>query len=326
MDFNRQNIFQATSAKTAVWDAGLRAYMLKVYNYMATGVLLTGIISLISFKMSVVTDSAGTIASFTSFGNAIFFSGLKWVIMLAPLAIVFYMSFGINKMSAAKAQTVFWIFASLMGLSLSWILLVYTGVSVARVFFITSATFGAMSIYGYTTKRDLTKFGSFLMMGLIGIIIASLVNIFMKSSMMYFVISIIGVLVFVGLTAYDTQKIKNMYLVSDSGELMGKKATALIAAEAGGINGTLPFIVSAYTGLPVIDADGMGRAFPELQMCTFGVYGVNCSPVIVRDEKDNEMVVDAENNHASEMFARVICMQMGTKSEICLVVDNDKKN
>ena len=175
-----------------------------------------------------------------------------------------------------------------------------------------------MSIYGYTTKRDLTKLGSFLMMGLFGIIIASLVNIFMKSTMMYFVISIIGVLVFVGLTAYDTQKIKNMYLVSDSGELMGKKATALIAAEAGGINGTLPFIVSAYTGLPVIDADGMGRAFPELQMCTFGVYGVNCSPVIVRDEKDNEMVVDAENNHASEMFARVICMQMGTKSEICL--------
>ena len=123
--------------------------------------------------------------------------------MLAPLGIVFYMSFGINKMSAAKAQTVFWIFAALMGLSLSWILLVYTGVSVARVFFITSATFGAMSIYGYTTKRDLTKLGSFLMMGLIGIIIASIVNIFMKSTMMYFVISIIGVLIFVGLTAYD---------------------------------------------------------------------------------------------------------------------------
>ena len=224
MDFNGQNIFQATSAKTAVWDAGLRAYMLTVYNYMATGVLLTGIISLISFKMSVGTDSAGTIASFTSFGNAIFFSGLKWVIMLAPLAIVFYMSFGINKMSAAKAQTVFWIFASLMGLSLSWILLVYTGVSVARVFFITSATFGAMSIYGYTTKRDLTKLGSFLMMGLIGIIIASLVNIFLKSAMMYFVISILCVLIFVGLTAYDTQKIKNMYLATDDSETSGKKA------------------------------------------------------------------------------------------------------
>ena len=123
MEFNRNNILNrsTTAQKTVVMDEGLRAYMLKVYNYMATGVLLTGIISLISFKMSVVTDSAGTIASFTSFGNAIFFSGLKWVIMLAPLAIVFYMSFGINKMSAAKAQTVFWVFASLMGLSLSLI-------------------------------------------------------------------------------------------------------------------------------------------------------------------------------------------------------------
>tara|TARA_B100001741_G_scaffold310771_1_gene310653 strand:+ start:663 stop:1418 length:756 start_codon:yes stop_codon:yes gene_type:complete len=225
MDFNRQNIFQATTAKkTVVWDEGLRSYMLKVYNYMATGVLLTGIIALLSFKSSVVTDASGTIISFTSFGNALFFSGLKWIVMLAPLGIVFYMSFGINKMSSAKAQTVFWIFAALMGLSLSWILLVYTGVSVARVFFISSATFGAMSLYGYTTKRDLTKFGSFLFMGLIGIIIASLVNIFLKSSMMYFVISILGVLIFVGLTAYDTQKIKNMYLSSDSGEVIGKKA------------------------------------------------------------------------------------------------------
>ena len=224
MDFNRQNIFQATSAKTAVWDAGLRAYMLKVYNYMATGVLLTGIISLISFKLSADISASGQIIALKPYGNAIFNSGLKWVIMLAPLAVIFYMSFGINKMSTGKAQTVFWIFTILMGLSLSWVLIVFTGVSVARVFFITSATFGAMSIYGYTTKRDLTKLGSFLMMGLIGIIIASLVNIFMKSSMMYFVISILGVLIFVGLTAYDTQKIKNMYAVSDSGEIMGKKA------------------------------------------------------------------------------------------------------
>ena len=224
MDFNRQNIFQATSAKTAVWDAGLRAYMLKVYNYMATGVLLTGIISLISFKLSADISASGQIIALKPYGNAIFNSGLKWIIMLAPLAVIFYMSFGINKMSTSRAQTVFWIFTILMGLSLSWVLIVFTGVSVARVFFITSATFGAMSIYGYTTKRDLTKLGSFLMMGLIGIIIASLVNIFLKSSMMYFVISIIGVLVFVGLTAYDTQKIKNMYLASDSGELMGKKA------------------------------------------------------------------------------------------------------
>ena len=227
MEFNKQNILnkvKAATRTTVVMDEGLRAYMLKVYNYMATGVLLTGIVALISFNISVVTDASGAIVSFTEFGNTLFFSGFKWLVMLAPLGIVFYMSFGINKMSASKAQTVFWIFAALMGLSLSWILLVYTGKSVARVFFITSATFGAMSLYGYTTKRDLTKLGSFLMMGLIGIIIASLINIFMKSSMMYFVISILGVLIFVGLTAYDTQKIKNMYVESDSGELIGKKA------------------------------------------------------------------------------------------------------
>ena len=227
MEFNKQNILnkvKVATQTTVVMDEGLRAYMLKVYNYMATGVLLTGIVALISFNISVVTDASGAIVSFTEFGNTLFFSGFKWLVMLAPLGIVFYMSFGINKMSSSKAQTVFWIFAALMGLSLSWILLVYTGKSVARVFFITSATFGAMSLYGYTTKRDLTKLGSFLMMGLIGIIIASLINIFMKSSMMYFVISILGVLIFVGLTAYDTQKIKNMYVESDSGELIGKKA------------------------------------------------------------------------------------------------------
>ena len=228
MEFNKKGILgrakEAAQQSTAVTDEGLRAYMLKVYNYMATGILMTGIIALITFKMSVVTDSSGSIIGLTQVGNAIYMSGLKWLVMLAPLGIVFYMSFGINKMSAAKAQTTFWIFAALMGLSLSSILLVYTGMSITRVFFICSATFGAMSIYGYTTKRDLTKLGSFLMMGLIGIIIASIVNIFMKSSMMYFVISILGVLIFVGLTAYDTQKIKNMYAASDTGELMGKKA------------------------------------------------------------------------------------------------------
>ena len=226
MEFNRNNILNktATAKQAVVMDEGLRAYMLKVYNYMSTGVLLTGIIALLTFKMSVVTDQSGNIIALTEIGNAIYLSGLKWIIMLAPLGIVFYMSFGINKMSSSKAQTTFWIFAGLMGLSLSSILLVYTGLSVTRVFFITSATFGAMSIYGYTTKRDLTKLGSFLMMGLIGIIIASIVNIFMKSSMMYFVISILGVLIFVGLTAYDTQKIKNMYASTDSGEIIGKKA------------------------------------------------------------------------------------------------------
>ena len=227
MEFNKQNIFNKVKTATqskVVMDEGLRAYMLKVYNYMATGVLLTGIIALITFKFSAEVNSLGKIVAYTDFGNTIFFSGWRWLVMLAPLGIVLYMSFGIKKMSAARAQTVFWVFAGLMGLSLSWIFMVYTPYSITRVFFITSGTFGAMSIYGYTTKRDLTKLGSFLMMGLIGIIIASVVNMFMKSTMMYFVISILGVLIFVGLTAYDTQKIKNMYMVSDSGELMGKKA------------------------------------------------------------------------------------------------------
>ena len=227
MEFNKENILnkvKSATQSTVVMDEGLRSYMLKVYNYMASGILITGIISLLFFKLSVNTDASGAIVSLTSIGNTLFFSGFKWIVMLAPLGVVFYMSFGINKMSASKAQITFWIFAALMGLSLSSIFLLYTGTSITRVFLITSATFGAMSIYGYTTKRDLTKLGSFLMMGLIGIIIASIVNIFMKSSMMYFVISILGVLIFVGLTAYDTQKIKNMYTASDSGELMGKKA------------------------------------------------------------------------------------------------------
>ena len=227
MEFNKENILnkvKAATQTTVVMDEGLRAYMLKVYNYMASGILLTGLISLIFFKLSVVTDADGSVVALTNIGNALFFSGFKWVVMLAPLGVVFYMSFKINKMSAAKAQGAFWVFAALMGLSLSSIFLIYTGASITRVFFITAGTFGAMSIYGYTTKRDLTKLGSFLMMGLIGIIIASLVNMFMKSTMMHFVISILGVLIFVGLTAYDTQKIKNMYQSSDTGELIGKKA------------------------------------------------------------------------------------------------------
>ena len=146
MEFNKQSTSVRSSASEAIIDQGLRAYMLKVYNYMASGVLLTGLIALAFFKMAVVSEG-GQIIGLTNFGNTIYASGLKWVIMLAPLAVVFYMSFGIAKMSAAKAQTTFWVFAALMGLSLSSILLIYTGMSVTRVFFITSATFGAMSIY-----------------------------------------------------------------------------------------------------------------------------------------------------------------------------------
>jgi len=228
MEFNKQNATTRSSASEAIIDQGLRTYMLKVYNYMASGVLLTGIISLLVFKfsggMNITLGPTGFSGLTNPFGELLFNSGFKWLVMLAPLGIVMYLSFGIAKMSASKAQSTFWVFAALMGASLASIFIVYTQMSIARVFFITSGTFGAMSIYGYTTKRDLTKLGSFLMMGLFGIIIASVVNMFMKSTMMYFVISILGVLIFVGLTAYDTQKIKNRYLESDSGELMGKKA------------------------------------------------------------------------------------------------------
>ena len=180
MEFNRQNTnVKSTVAEPHLIDQGLRSYMLKVYNYMASGVFLTGIVSLFLFKLSggydIQVTSSG-ISGLTGIGQALFASPLMWVVMLAPLGIVFYMSFGIRKMSAAKAQTTFWIFAALMGASLASIFLVYTGASITRVFFITAGTFGAMSIYGYTTKRDLTKFGSFLMMGLIGIIL-SLIHI-----------------------------------------------------------------------------------------------------------------------------------------------------
>jgi len=183
MIFNKQNLLnkvKEAQQSTVVMDEGLRAYMLKVYNYMASGILLTGLVSLIFFKLSVVTDANGSIVALTNIGNTIFLSGFKWIVMLAPLGVVFYMSAKINKMAASTAQTTFWVFASLMGISLSSIFLTYTGASITRVFFITSITFGAMSLYGYTTKRDLTKLGSFLMMGLIGIIVASVVNIFIN--------------------------------------------------------------------------------------------------------------------------------------------------
>jgi FtsH-binding integral membrane protein len=208
-----------TRVESGAIDQGLRSYMLKIYNYMASGVLVTGFVALFLFKYSVVTNEAGSITGLTSLGNAIYNSALMWVI-----ALVMWMSFGLAKMSASKAQTLFWVFAALMGASLSSIFMVYVGASIARVFFITAGTFAAMSLYGYTTKSDLSKLGSFLMMGLIGIIIASIVNIFLKSSQMEFIISILGVLIFVGLTAYDTQKIKDMYYDGGDSEVMAKKS------------------------------------------------------------------------------------------------------
>ena len=192
-------------------DEGLRAYMLKVYNYMGSALLLSGIV-------------AYAVAHTPALMQLIFGTPLMWVVMLAPLGMVFFLSARIEKMSFTTAQTTFWIFAALMGASLASIFVIYTQTSIVRVFMITAVTFGAMSLWGYTTKKDLSGMGSFLMMGLIGIIVASLVNLFIQSSMMHWVISVIGVLVFTGLTAYDTQKIKEMYLVSDGQVVMGKKA------------------------------------------------------------------------------------------------------
>ena len=222
MDFN-QKTYSKTIDQSAV-DEGLRSYMLRVYNYMTTGLLLTGLMAYFFGKASVVSNEAGQLIGLTSLGSTLFNTPLKWVIMLAPLGFVFYLSARMHKMSLSKAQVTFWIYSAVMGLSLSWIFIVFTQISIVRVFFISSATFAAMSLYGYTTKKDLTSLGGFLFMGLIGIIIASLVNIFIGSSALQFAISVIGVLVFVGLTAYDTQKIKNMYYEGDSHSVSGKKA------------------------------------------------------------------------------------------------------
>ena len=222
MDFNQKTFSKATE-QVAI-DEGLRAYMLRVYNYMATGLLVTGIIAYVFGKASVISSESGQLLGLTPLGSMLFNSPLKWIIMLAPLGFVFYLSSRLHRMSLSKAQITFWIYAAVMGLSLSWIFIVFTQVSIVRVFFVSSATFGAMSLYGYTTKKDLTKLGGFLFMGLIGIIIASVVNIFVESGAMQFAISVIGVLVFVGLTAYDTQSIKNMYYAADNDSISGKKA------------------------------------------------------------------------------------------------------
>jgi uncharacterized protein len=214
MAYGSQPRWSAQSAGTEVGiDVGLRNYMLRVYNYMASGLALTGIVAWLA--------AAGGRDSFIAH---IYHTPVMWLVMLAPLGLVMLMSFGVNRLSAAASQGIFWLYAGLMGLSLSTIFLVYTYHSIALVFFITAGTFAAMSLYGYTTQADLTRFGSFLFMGLIGIVIAGLVNIFMQSAAVQFAISVVGVLVFVGLTAYDTQSIKEMYWEGDGYEVASKKA------------------------------------------------------------------------------------------------------
>ncbi len=220
-DYRNETARYGTTASraNADIDQGLRAYMLRVYNYMAIALAVTGVAALVTFNMAV---SGGQL---TSFGAAIYTSPLKWVVMLAPLALVFFLSFRIQSMSVGAAQATFWIYSALVGVSLSTIFLVYTATSITQTFFVTAAAFGALSLYGYTTKRDLSAMGSFLIMGLFGLIIAMLVNLFLQSSAMQFAISVIGVLIFAGLTAWDTQKIKNMYdYVANDETMMGRTA------------------------------------------------------------------------------------------------------
>jgi hypothetical protein len=225
MAFGRSRpIYAPAAADQAVYDAGLRAHMLRVYNYMASGLAVTGIVAVLVAQMSVVTGESGQILGLTQFGHTLFGTGLKWVVMLAPIGLVLFLSAKLHSLQMSTAQGVFWLFAALMGVSMATVFMIYTGTSIARVFFITAGTFAGMSLYGYTTKRDLTRFGSFLMMGLIGIIIAMVVNIFLQSSALQFAISVIGVLVFVGLTAWDTQNIKNEYAEHYDEDTIGKLA------------------------------------------------------------------------------------------------------
>jgi FtsH-binding integral membrane protein len=222
-DFNRNVAARGTFADRADIDVGLRAHMIRVYNYMAAAVALTGVVAWFTFNAAVTTSASGALA-LTSFGQAIFSGPMMIVLLLATLGLVFFISFRINHLQFTTAWTLFMIYAALLGVTLSSVFLVYTGASITRVFFISAAAFGALSLWGYTTQRDLTGMGTFMMMGLFGIIIASLVNIFLKSSGLDWAISVIGVVVFAGLTAYDTQKIKEMYDVNDDGTVSGRKA------------------------------------------------------------------------------------------------------
>jgi uncharacterized protein len=243
-DSSRAYAPSRSGAEALAYDEGLRSYMVRVYNYMGIGLVLTGIVAYAFYTMATTTNSAEAVrplangVMLTALGNAIYVSPLKYVIMLAPLAVVFLFAARINQMSFSTAQSVFWAFAALMGLSLSSIFVVYTGTSITRIFFITAATFGTVSLWGYTTKRDLTGMGSFLMMGLIGIIIASLVNIFLQSTGLQFAVSVLAVLIFTGLTAYDTQQLKDNYSYYASGgeETLGRSAIS------GALNLYLDFI------------------------------------------------------------------------------------
>jgi FtsH-binding integral membrane protein len=215
--------YGAGLARAGVVDEGLRAYMIGVYNYMTLGLGVTGLVAYGAFALGTVQTGNGRLG-LTDFGHAIYASPLRWLIVLSPLALVFYLSARINTMSVASARNAFIAFAALIGLSMSALLVVYTGASVGRAFFATAAAFASLSLYGYTTQRDLSGMGSFLMMGVVGLVIASLINLFLQSTGLQFALSVICVLVFAGLTAWDTQSIKNGYFAGDSYELVQKKS------------------------------------------------------------------------------------------------------
>ena len=227
-DLRDQIRYQTGTQTRADIDEGLRAYMLGIYNYMATALAVTGIAALGIANLATTNDPAQSVGTLngnliTSLGAMIYTSPLRWVVMLAPLAFVMVISFGINKLSASAARAVFYAFAAVMGVSISWIFLTYTSGSIAQTFFVTAAAFGGLSLYGYTTKRSLSGMGSFLIMGLIGLILASVVNLWLQSGAMAFAVNVIGVLIFAGLTAYDTQRLKHMYdTVAHNGEMMAK--------------------------------------------------------------------------------------------------------
>ena len=218
-DFDRNIAARGSyGAERAVIDAGLRAYMIRVYNYMAAGVALTGVVAYFTFGAAVQNGQL------TSFGQTLFGGPVTIILFLATLGIVFFMSFRIDKIQPSTAFMLFMGYAALLGLMLSSVFLVYTGASITRTFFISAASFGALSLYGYTTQRDLSPIGSFLIMGVIGLVLAMLVNMFLKSTGLDFIISAAGVLIFAGLTAWDTQRIKEMYNAQDDGTVAGRKA------------------------------------------------------------------------------------------------------
>jgi uncharacterized protein len=215
--------------RTIAIDQGLRAYMIRVYNYMAMGVALTGIVAWLTFSAATVTDASGTLVGLTSFGQAIYSGPAVIVLFLATLGLVFLISWRIGSLNPSTALTLFMVYAGLLGLMLSSVFLTYTHASIARVFFISAASFGALSLWGYTTQRDLSAMGAFLIMGLFGLILAMLVNMILamfgvNTGPLDFIISCVGVLVFAGLTAWDTQRIKNMYDAMDDGTIAGRKA------------------------------------------------------------------------------------------------------